>query len=527
MKPQKKLIQALIFAEGFLVLVLQINTSIVLSPYWGQTYYYWLYSLFLSMLGLAIGYFISPFLLKKWGEPLAVLRKIILILLFYFGIVSAFSVVILMFFLDFIENPLNGAILSLIVFFFLPTVLLAVVPMALIQYLKSQDADKEGVLSGRVFSLSATGGVVGVALVTYLVLPFAGIDAVTVLLLLGIVFMYFVVNNLLQVGKRKWTPILFAFIALLVLFSQKKSASNRLADNLEIVYDNEGILGKLTVLKNNTNQIDYLLVNNNIQSQAHFTGRSMNPYVYSVAMYASYFPKGSKVLIAGLGCGSLAYEFGQFGYAIDVVDIDKRLDKVVHDHFLVSPNSYHFKHSDARHYLKVSKKMYDVIVLDISHGENVPTNVYTLEGFQEVREHLSEGGLLLVHFLSAQTKEGKMALASVIHTMKKAGFDVEIMNFLNRTALFDDSQWGGNPEGFVLAAMRKKVDLHTKELKIDPSLLKEMHPNKEALYLDFKDQPVPQLLTDNLPILDLFHAETALKYRILSMKQLKEYYAYE
>lgn len=524
MKSQQKIFNTFVFAEGFLVLVVQIYVSVLLTPYWGQTFYYWLYSLFFSMLGLGLGYYATPFLLKKGGGPILVLKKITTSLLVYSVIILAFSLVILSSFLDFFDTPLSGALFSLFVFFFIPALLLGTIPLTLVQHFKEEGLGSEGTLSGKVFGLSAFGGVFGVSVVSYIILPHYGTDAVALLILLMVLGIFLLAAKLAHTGKIKWAMVFMTFVGVLILFSQKKTATERLASTLEVSYNDEGILGKLTVLENSQNQVRYVLVNNNIQSEAHFSGRSMNPYVYATSMYASYFPKKSKVLVAGLGCGSLAYEFGQMGYNVDVVDIDKRLHDLVQDDFLVSKNNYHFKHSDARRFLKISKKKYDVVLLDLSHGENVPTNVYTLEGFKEVKEDLRPDGLLLVHFLAAQTEDGKMALASVIYTMEKAGFDVEIMNFLNRDALFDAKKWGGNPEGFVLAAKTKKVDLHLKELKIDPSLLKEMHPNREKLYLQFQNPPKPQLLTDDLPILDLFHAETALMYRALSIQQLKHYY---
>lgn len=527
MNSKNNILNIFVFTEGFLVLSLQIFISVVLTPYWGQTYYYWVYSLFLSMLGLGIGYFLTPILLQKTGGALPLLKKIGTYLVLYFSITVAFSLVILNSFLDLFTNPLNGAIFSLILFFFIPTLLLAMIPMTLIAHLKQDEKAGEGESSGRIFSMSAAGGIAGVFLVTYIILPYMGLTAVVVLLIAGFSFLYLIIAKTVGMKSAKWIPVVVAAFCLLVYASQQKSHTKKLASHLKIVHETDGILGSLTVLENSLTQKRQLLVNNNIQSEAHFTGRSMNPYVYSVAMYTSYLPKGSNVLIAGLGCGSLAYEYGELGYKVDVVDIDQRLDDIVQEHFLVSKNAYNFKHSDARRYFKSSDKKYDAIVLDISHGENIPTNVYTLEGFREVKNDLSEDGLLLVHFLAGQTDDGKMALASVIHTMEEAGLDVEIMDFLNRRELFNDAKWGGKAEGFILAGKKRKVDLERKQLVIDPSLLAEMHPNKDSLYLSFSQRPTPQLLTDDRPILDLFHSETAMKFRMLSIALFKEAYKHE
>lgn len=515
-----KAIRAFVFAEGFLVLSLQILVSVALVPYWGQTYTFWLYSLLCSMTGLSLGYLFTPKLIQRTGNPLRFLRLTSIFLVVYCSVFYAFYQVILRSLLNVVDDPASGMWISLILFFFIPTVLFGTIPMTLVQ-LSSQEKDVEGQASGKVFSMSSMGGIAGVVVVSYVLLPFGSIELVICIELLMLLVLFLWIARLTAMKNSKWLVVAVAGISVLILFSNKKQSIDQWRPDVRVVAEENGVLGHLLVLDNTQNQTRYLMVNHNIQSQAHFSGRSLNPYIYSLSMYASYLPAQSSVLIAGLGCGSLAYEYGELGYDVDVVDIDDRLDGLVQEHFLKSRNAYHFIHSDARRYVKTSSKKYAAIVLDLSHGESIPTNVYTVEGFREVGERLEKDGILLIHFLAAQSDEGKLALSSVLTTLESAGFDVEIMNFLNRDRLFGDPAWEGKPEGFVIAAQKGQVKLHEQKFKVDPSLLAELYPNYDSLYLNFVDRPKGVLLTDDSPVLDQFHAKTALLYRQLSIAQLK------
>lgn len=517
-----RILPFLVFSEGFIVLTLQILVFVVLTPYWGQTFTFWVMSLVMSMLGLSLGYILTPwFIERKGGDALLFLRKLTFNLLIYLCVIYSLNKGILEFLLGAIESPVTGAAFSLFLFFLIPTVMLGMIPIAFIQYLKKQSNSSEGELSGNVFSVSSIGGIAGVLLVAHLLLPQIGATAVIIFVLMVVLVLYLFVLKIAEAKNLKLVSIAVVGFASIVLLSQNNMKEGAGVNGIEIVETSEGVLGELSVVKNNNLKEKYLMVNNNVQSVVHFSGRSLNPYVYSLAIYASYLEKNSNILIAGLGCGSLPYELGELGFEVDVVDIDDRLHGLVHEHFLVSKNEYNFIHSDVRRYVHNSNKRYESVILDISHGENVPVNVYTVEGIEDCAKLLDDDGVLYIHFLSSQDENGVYTMGSLLKTIEKAGLKYEIMDFLNRKKLFDFDEWKGRAEGFIIAASKKDLQLHSKEFVIDPSLMKELVPVKDSLYLKYNFNGIGEVFTDDKTSLEYYHNSIANKFRKVSMKMLQ------
>lgn len=522
----KRILALLLFSEGFIVLSLQILVFVVLTPYWGQTFTFWVLSITMSMLGLAIGYVLTPILIEKTkGDSLLFLTKAVRWLLVYLSIIYGLKQFILDSLLVSIENPVSGAIISLILFFFIPTIILGMIPIAFVQYLKRIDTINEGQISGRVFSASSIGGVLGVIIIAHFIMPKLGVNAAVIIVFLVILGLYLVILKIANSKKYKYLSITVVLIASILMISQSNKKNKYSINGIETIATIDGILGRVSVVINNQTKTKYLMVNNNIQSMVHFSGRSLNPYVYSLSIYSSFYKKGCDVLVAGLGCGSLPYELGQIGYKVDVVDIDDRLNDIVQEHFLTSKNKYNFIHSDVRRFVKRNKKKYQVIILDISHGENIPSNVYTKEGLIECSRLLKDRGLILIHYLSSQDEVGIESMASLIKTIEEAGLNYRIMNFLNRKELFDFEKYNGNPEGFIIAVAKNDINIHNEDLIIDPSLLKMLVPVKDSLYLDYNFGGKGSVLTDDKSILELYHSSIANKFRKLSIKELNNNYS--
>ena len=112
-------------------------------------------------------------------------------------------------------------------------------------------------------------------------------------------------------------------------------------------------------------------------------------------------------------------------------------------------------------------------------------------------------------------------MGSLLNTIEKAGLKHEIMNFMNREKLFDFDKLSGIAEGFLIAASKKDIQLHTKELVVDPSLTKDLIPVKDSMYLDYDFGEIGEVLTDDKSSLEYYHNSIANKFRRVSMLQLQ------
>ncbi|QOL27212.1 fused MFS/spermidine synthase [Thalassotalea sp. LPB0316] len=117
-------------------------------------------------------------------------------------------------------------------------------------------------------------------------------------------------------------------------------------------------------------------------------------------------PKPSKILIVGLGGGTLSNTFNQLlpTAKIDNVEIDPAVVKVAKDYFGFKENSQVSNtEQDARIFIKragLKKQQYDWIILDAYNGDYIPEHLMTQEFLQEVKNLLSADGVLSANTFS-------------------------------------------------------------------------------------------------------------------------------
>lgn len=507
--PKSQPLYYLVFIEGFLVLSLQVLTAVLLTPYWGATFLFWSLQLGFVMLGLAAGYYLVPrWLEKRKGSQEQKIRSVLIAAFIYLLLLFPAADRVLLTLAASIDSPVTGLCFSLLIFIFAPLALLGSIPVLVIG---KHDPGDEGRQAGTVFFISSLSGIFAVLLLAYVALPYWGLSysvALPLFVFAGILYFFLSTQQ-----KAPWGYAFagLAVLATILMVKNDNAWKQNRSPAVKVLEVQHGVLGQLKIVESKGDQARFLYVNNAQQSKMHLSGRSLFPYVYSVVMYSTCRPPQSSVLLAGMGGGSLIYEYDRLGYNVDVVDIDARLPALARRHFLLPGKELNFIESDVRRYIKRSEKKYDVIVFDLSQGETVPTNVYTLECFRECKERLKPKGIVLLHFLSSLSERGQVALASVKRTLREAGFDCQLMNPLNKKDLLDGVTDPEKPDGFILMAAGK-IDLTEANFMIDSSLMKELIPNRNNLFLQL-DEKKGMLLTDDKPMLDVLQAENSLNMR--------------
>lgn len=500
-----------------MVLALQILVSVIITPYWGNSFLFWSLSLFFTMLALSFGYFFAPVILSKTKKnATSMLVKLLWIFFVYLLIIFIEADSLLKFFISNFSSLIFGNAVTLFLFIFIPVMCLAMIPVLVINHQTNEHSEDEGMHSGKVFSLSSLSGIIAVLLLSFVIIPFWGI-LVTKTILISFFFLVFFLF-LWKLSKKYSAYVLIGIFTLGFTLLSKTDKINKNNTNIRVIEQIDGLLGQINVVDYITEEARYFLVNNATQSKIHLTGRSLFPYVYSISIYSSVKPPGSDVLIGGMGGGSLVYELSNFGFNIDVVDIDARLEHVVQKHSLVPEKKANFIVSDIRRYINNSQKKYDVIILDLSKGETLPTNAYTLESFANCKKILKKDGILLIHFLSSLTENGQLALASMGKTLRKAGFDYRLMNMLNKKSLLDGVKDLSKPDAYIFCAAQQ-IDFTNAQFIIDPSIINELIPKKDNLFIEFNDEK-GILLTDDKPILDVLQMENSISLRKINIKTI-------
>ena len=428
MKSSRQYLYLLSFLEGGSVMACELIGAKLLAPYFGTSLYVWAAVLGITLGGLMTGYFLGGILSKKYAGNECLLFRTMLL--------ASASLVLM---------PLTGpwvmqltihlslqvgAVISLMVFMFPPLVFMGMVSPIIINLLTS-DPNAAGNSAGNVYAISTLGGILFTFLMGFYVIPEFGISKPA--LVTGGMLAALPAFSLMKSGR--WaTPA--AMLLLLVLGGWQVGAAGRYPENYNVLYESEGILGQIKVVDHPSYEMTPdarmgrgLIVNNTLQT---YMGVD-NDLQYSIWNWSHYFPtavsifpKGSKVLLLGLGGGTLVKQLGRLGFEVEAVEIDRRVWEISVKYFNMDP-TVKVVIDDARHFIKTTPNKYDIVIFDTFLSESVPEHLLTLEGFEDVKKILLPDGMVMANFYGFFKGKKGEAARSVYKTFLEAGFVTEIL----------------------------------------------------------------------------------------------------
>ncbi len=489
------------FIEGGSVMAAELLGAKMLAPYFGSSLYVWATVLAITLGGLAVGYFSGGVLSYKSKNPFA---------LFYVLLAGATFTVLMPFTSKIIlwavgMHSLIPAVITSATFILFPPVFMMGMVSPLIIRAITIDVESSGKAAGAIYAISTVGGIIATFLFGFYIIPNYGLTIPSII-----------------------TGIILGFIPLIVIIKQKKigtaagffllcvwailASSFKFSSNIKVVYSAEGLLGQIMVLDyphyasslspllgeraavvdgysrwlfvNRISQTMYdSLADESKYEEKYFT------YVYRISDYIESFPKTSKILLLGLGGGSVAKKLTEKDFSVDVCELDTRIVDVAKKYFCLSDN-VNITVDDARHYIKTCNKKYDVIVFDLFKGEDPPNHVFTEESLEETKKLLNSNGIIFVNSLGyIDGKIGK-SMRSIYKTFLADGFNVNVLST------------DPNPDvrNLLFYASLGKIKPH-------PDFIPQ---NK----IDMNDAVV---LKDEYPVLDLLNAEAAKRWRMLAI----------
>lgn len=505
----KNSIFLLAFLEGFSVLTIELLGGKLIIPYFGNSLVIWTSTIGVTMTSLMIGYFLGG-MISKTKKPSTVLFVLFSLVSVWMSIMPILSKKII----SIVEysDLYSGSIISAILLFSFPLILLGSIPPSLIELAK-ENKSLTGKISGSVFSTSTLGSIVATLFLGFIVLEIFGVSMPLIFFALII----FITSSVLFYNKIK-DKILFALFGMpLVLVLLSIAALNSENDKFE--YISEGLQGQLRVYLPETKEgrpkIKSLQING--VSQTTVSEFSQSPSGYSSiwlyphqdAVIASYFPPQSKALLLGFGAGSVGTELTALHHHVDIVEIDSRLLKVASKHFGYNDTLSTFYVDDARHYIKKCKKKYDIIIMDLLHGEVQPNHVLTIEGLTEVKKLMTDSSLLVINYQSNLNEPGK-PFFSILKTLESSGFDAKVTSKYRA------------PSDFIFIASKTTIP---KDILINHRLnlccymnpkIKGFIENPNFLTLSDLDMEIVNnaiILKDDLPILETLNQESIKQWR--------------
>jgi len=400
---------------GAAVMMLELLGTRVIGPFYGVSMFVWSSLITVTMISLAVGYFVGGRLADRGRLDLSMV-------LIVAGIAIA-AVPLLRGPVLTLTNPLGlraGALLSALLLFFLPLTLLAMVGPYVVKLLAIRP-DRVGSVSGAVMALSTAGSVAGTLALGFFLLPLVGtraiLHAIAALLVAG------------GIGLRVWLrapserpPAPPAVLVLLCLAAAALLAAGRSQEErpagYRLVYESESVHGKVRVLDDQERGVRWMLSDASTISAARIGDeRPLFPYLSLLEGLPHYRPEGRTALVVGLGAGYLPMALAAHGVLTDAIEIDPAVAHAARTYFPWKPPRRLIV-GDARYELARLPDRYDFIIHDCFTGGSIPAHVLSAEMLRDVREHLTPGGVLALNFFGFNRGAEASALEAVVATVR-------------------------------------------------------------------------------------------------------------
>ena len=131
-----------------------------------------------------------------------------------------------------------------------------------------------------------------------------------------------------------------------------------------------------------------------VQNTVGSDGRSQSFYTYALeALAFAYRPRIGSALVLGLGAGIVPMRLAGRGVDIEAVEIDPASLAAATRYFGFDPARVRVHLADARTQLKRCGRRYDLIVVDLFHGDGTPDYLVTRDFFADLKRCLEADGI--------------------------------------------------------------------------------------------------------------------------------------
>ncbi len=369
-----------VFITGAAILVLEILGTRIISPFYGATIYVWSSLIIITLMSLAIGYFLGGWVADKIPKYSMIYYILALTTLFIL-IIPAIS--------GWVLNATNslgasyGTLVSAFILFTIPLVLLGMIAPYAIK-LKAHGLGNIGFTSGKLYGIATIGSCLGALLVAFYLIPNFGIN--NIIFLMGVVLC--VIASIFFLTRRKFTKAIFVILPLLmILLAQPVQAG--------VVYETESAYAKLKVVDDGMTR--YLLVDGATHARLNLKTKDFNyQYLEFFEEAVSFHPNPNDLLNIGLGGGGIDSILSDYNLNIDNIEIDEKVVDIARNYFNFTGDVII---DEGRHYIRNTDKKYDIVIMDSFNGYTFYPYILSLESFTETKNVLNKDGIVVVNIV--------------------------------------------------------------------------------------------------------------------------------
>jgi spermidine synthase len=430
------LLNVILFVSGGAVLALELLASRILTPYFGVSLYIWTGILSITLVALALGYWIGGRLAaRRRGAPqpghvlhlyalmpaVAALAIVAACLLYpyYFPRLAAVDLVL-------------GAFGACVILLFVPLVAASAMNPLLIAIRIAQSGGRDADAgAGRVFFVSTIGSVAGVLVTAFGLIPYLSnySAALVVALTMGLLSLVAVARPPVPVAApgtvRAAAGAALLAATLLLVFADAYLGRMWPATFGGRAWHMEerlsSLFGTVKILRSAPDEsgrfVRLYFQDGLVQNTVASDGRSLSFYTYALeALAVAYRPRPATALVLGLGAGIVPMRLASQGMAVETVEIDPASVVAASRYFGYDAARAPVRLADARTELKRCRSSHDVIVVDLFHGDGTPDYLITRDFFADLRRCLAPGGVAV--FNTFADLEHPEAYAHLLATLR-------------------------------------------------------------------------------------------------------------
>lgn len=403
--------------EGSTVVCVELLGTKLLSPVLGSSVYVWSFILAATLAALAAGYYIGGFISTR-KEAVPLIPQLLLAASVFIVLMPFLSTRIFYYFGDLTFFPL--LFLQTIAVLFIPLFLLGIISPLVVHALAGVFRSSPSL----VFSLSTAAGIFAGLFMSFFLVPVSGVNnAVLIWSALIAVSTFFFLP-----GSKRSYLLFFVLIAGISVYAAREEDKAQVGNQL---FHKNGILGDIRVVEFDpydtsiSKTTSRWLFVNNISQTMYDKGAKEKYFTYAYRIRATLdsLPAGSKVLLCGLGGGSIVSILSDKKFEVDVCELDERIPVLAKKYFDL-PSDQQVSIDDARHFIRTAKKKYNAVILDIFRGEETPNHVLSREGLSDLKKIMNENSFLIINshgYLKGKRGDGNRA---IFKTLEASGFNV-------------------------------------------------------------------------------------------------------
>ncbi len=427
------------FFAGMSVMAVELGASRLLAPYFSSSQIVWTIIIGTIMIAMALGNIWGGRSADKNPNPDKLYMRLIIAAIWIAAIpvvgkyiILAISAVLIMT----VNNNfliLAGFVACMVIFVY-PLFLLGTVTPSLVKY-TVDSLDDSGKTVGTLGAFNTIGSIIGTFLPTFVTIPAVG-TSITFLIFSGILL---ALGLVYFISKRAKRGVCTAAVILFILCSILGHSGSFAFWENSLLYEGESIYNYLQVKETDDSVILSTNVLFGVQSIMK-KDDSLTGMYYDYALAAPFMAgmdgkeKGD-ILILGMGTGTYARQCMNYfeNVSVEGVEIDQKITDLAGEYFSL-PDTVDVTTYDGRAYLQAVDKKYDVIMVDAYQDITIPFQMSSIEFFSMVKDHLKEGGVMVVNMNMHSEEEGNINeyLSDTIANVFGAVYTVDVKGSTNR-----------------------------------------------------------------------------------------------